>query len=207
MVTNRINHMAVDTFRRYIWLLDTLERLGYAEFKTIQREWLHTNVNPYNQDLPLRTFRNHITAISEQLQIDILYCSGRGYYINNPEDLSESRIKQWLVSSLSMYNTLADCQDMKDKILFESVPSSQKYLSPIIQAIRDGKSISFMYQSHFSAEAHIAEAEPYCLKLFKQRWYMLGRSLDHDELRTYALERMSDVDETDHSYTLSLIHI
>lgn len=194
--------MAIDTFRRYIWLLDTLDRHGYAEFETIQQEWMHTNLNAFKEELPKRTFRNHITAIADQLCIDIAYRPGWGYYISNPEDLSESRMKHWLVSTLSMYNTLSECQDMKDKILFENVPSDQKYFAKIIKAIRDEKTISYMYQSHFSSELHLVEVEPYCLKLFKQRWYLLALSRQVNALRIYALERMSGVDETGHSYKI-----
>ena len=57
--------MAVDTFRRYIWLLETIDRLGYAEFETIQSEWSRSSLNPHGEDLPKRTFRNHITAIAD----------------------------------------------------------------------------------------------------------------------------------------------
>ena len=194
--------MAVDTFRRYVWLLELLERYQYAEFDTIQSEWMRSNLNTFNEGLPKRTFRNHINAISDQLCIDIAYRPGWGYYITNPEDLAESRIKQWLISTLSTYNTLIDCQDMKDRILFENVPSSQKYLGKVTRAMRSGKTISFMYQSHFSNEPHIVEAEPYCVKLFKQRWYLLAMSLEAGALRIYALERMSDVDETLHEFTM-----
>lgn len=196
------NHMAVDTLRRYIWLIDTINRLEYIEFKDIQKEWLHSGLNHYNEEFPLRTFRNHINAISDQFGIDIEYRKGWGYHISNPEDLNESKMTQWLVSTLSTYNTLAECKGMKDSILFENVPSSQKYLSFIIHAMKDGLSIAFMYQSFFSAEPHIVEAEPYCFKLFKQRWYLLARSKEVDELRIYALDRMDDVDVTNHKYTI-----
>ena len=194
--------MAVDTFRRYIWLLETIDRLGYAEFETIQSEWNRSSLNPHGEDLPKRTFRNHITAIADQLYIYIEYKSGYGYYISNPEDMHESRIKQWMISTLSTYNFLSDCNDIRDKILFEDVPSSQKHLPQVLRCIRNCCALSFMYQSHFSDAAHINEVEPYCLKLFNRRWYMVGRNTDIDELRTYALERMSDLDETEHAFVI-----
>ena len=87
--------MAVDTFKRYIWLIDTINRRDYIEFKDIQDEWLHSGLNHYNEELPLRTFRNHINAISDQFSIDIEYRNGWGYHIANPEDLNESKITQW----------------------------------------------------------------------------------------------------------------
>ena len=121
------SRMAIDTLRRYIWLLDIIEKYGYIEFETIQEEWMRSTLNDYRENLPKRTFRNHITAIADQLGLYIQYQKGRGYYLSNVEDIKTSQMKQWMISSLSMYNILAECQDMKDKILFEEIPSSQKY--------------------------------------------------------------------------------
>ena len=59
-----------------------------------------------------------------------------------------------------------------------------------------------MYQSFFSEDAHIVEAEPYCFRLFKQRWYMLAMSREAGGMRIYALDRMDDVDITNHTYTI-----
>jgi predicted DNA-binding transcriptional regulator YafY len=194
--------MAIDTLRRYIWLLDIIEKYGYIEFETIQEEWMQSTLNDYRENLPKRTFRNHITAIADQLGLYIQYQKGRGYYLSNVEDIKTSQMKQWMISSLSMYNILAECQDMKDKILFEEIPSSQKYISDIIQAIRDRRAITYQYQSHFSSEPHEVMVEPYCLKLFKQRWYLLARVPEYDELRIYALERMSNLVQTSCKYKI-----
>lgn len=194
--------MAIDTLRRYIWLLDIIEKYGYIEFETIQEEWMRSTLNDYRENLPKRTFRNHITAIADQLGLYIQYQKGRGYYLSNVEDIKTSQMKQWMISSLSMYNILAECQDMKDKILFEEIPSSQKYISDIIQAIRDRRTITYQYQSHFSSEPHEVMVEPYCLKLFKQRWYLLARVPEYDELRIYALERMSNLVQTSCKYKI-----
>ena len=196
------SRMAIDTLRRYIWLLDIIEKYGYIEFETIQEEWMRSTLNDYRENLPKRTFRNHITAIADQLGLYIQYQKGRGYYLSNVEDIKTSQMKQWMISSLSMYNILAECQDMKDKILFEEIPSSQKYISDIIQAIRDRRAITYQYQSHFSSEPHEVMVEPYCLKLFKQRWYLLARVPEYDELRIYALERMSNLVQTSCKYKI-----
>lgn len=196
------SRMAIDTLRRYIWLLDIIEKYGYIEFETIQDEWMRSTLNDYRENLPKRTFRNHITAIADQLGLYIQYKKGRGYYLSNVEDIRTSQMKQWMISSLSMYNILTECQDMKDKILFEEIPSSQKYISDIIQAIRDKRAITYQYQSHFSSEPHEVMVEPYCLKLFKQRWYLLARASEYDELRIYALERMSNLVQTSCKYKI-----
>ena len=194
--------MAINTVRRYIWLLETLERLEFATFGEIQEAWKHSPINTGNEDLPKRTFRNHITAIGEQMKMYIDYKPGHGYYIANPEDLRESHIKQWIISSLSVYNLLSEFKDLKDHILFEDIPSCEAFLTPIAHAIRRGYVLTFVYQSNQNPAPHRVEVEPYCLKLFKRRWYLVGRNVAKDEIRIYALERMKEVAETQRTYTI-----
>ena len=151
--------MAINTFRRYIWLLETQERLEYATFGEIQEAWKHSPINTGNEDLPKRTFRNHITAIGEQMKIYIDYKPGHGYYIANPEDLRESHIKQWIISSLSVYNLLSEFKDLKSHILIEEIPSCEAFLTPIAHAIRRGYVLTFVYQSNQNPAPHRVEVE------------------------------------------------
>lgn len=68
---------------------------------------------------------------------------------------------------------------------------------------RDGKVIEMTYQSFWKDEPCTFKTNPYCLKLFKQRWYMLARSEGKDEPRIYSLdERMINVVQTDQDYKL-----
>ena len=68
------------------------------------------------------------------------------------------------------------------------------WLPVIVNAMRDRKAIQMTYQSFWKDEPHTFIVHPYCLKLFKQRWYMLGRSEDYDDPLVYALdERMINV--------------
>lgn len=192
--------MAANTFRRYIWLLDLLDRRGYATYEEICDAWLRSSVNEDGEELPKRTFRNHITAILDQFGIEIAFRKGCGYYIN-PDDLNESKTAKWMLSSLSMYNILSECQGMKERVLFDDVPSRDG-LQDLVQAMKNGNPISFMYRSHFEEESHDVEMEPYCLKFFKLRWYVLGRRTKDGELRTYALERMTEVEQAEGSFTV-----
>ena len=55
------------------------------------------------------------------------------------------------------------------------------------------------YQSFGKSEPSTFEVEPYCIKLFEQRWYMLGMS---DKLRIYALDRIKALEPTDRKFKL-----
>lgn len=196
--------MAKNYFNRYVWLIDVIKRHGYISFKDISYLWSRSPQNTLRENyLPERTFHNHREAISETFGIEIKCDRSLGYYIANSDDLEADGIRQWLLESLSMNNLLNEAKDMRDRILFEKIPSSQKWLPVIVNAMRDGKVIEMTYQSFWKDEPCTYQAKPYCLKLFKQRWYMLAKSEGKKEPRVYALdERMINIFQTKKNYKL-----
>lgn len=196
--------MAKNYFDRYVWLIDVINRHGPISREEISYLWSRSPTNTLGENyLPERTFHNHRKAIFETFGIEIKCDRSLGYYIANSDDLEADGIRQWLLESLSMNNLLNETKDMRDRILFEKIPSSQKWLPVIVNSMRDGKVIEMTYQSFWRDEPNTYTAKPYCLKLFKQRWYMLAKSEGKDEPRIYALdERMLNVVQTDQDYKL-----
>ena len=201
--------MAKNYFDRYIWLIDLINRHEYIKFEDISRAWAFCPLNSggsasiQQSELPQRTFFNHIDAIFDTFGIEIKCNRDKGYYIANSDDLEADGIRRWLLESLSMNNLLNETKGMRDRILFEKIPSSQKWLSVIVNAMRDGKVVEITYQSFWRDEPSAFKVEPYCLKLFKQRWYMLAKSEGKDEPWVYALdERMLNIIPTDLDYKL-----
>ena len=196
--------MAKNYFDRYVWLLNVINDYGPISFKEISRRWAVSQVNTYGESyLPERTFHNHRVAIQETFGIEIKCDRSQGYYIANRSELQGDGVREWLISSLSLNNLLNECRDMRDCILFEKIPSSQKWLTTIVSAMRDRKAIMITYQSFWKDKSFTFPAYPYCLKLFKQRWYMLAASDGADDLRIYSLdERMTNVEVTDEYYEI-----
>ena len=186
--------MAKNYFNRYVWLIDTIKRNGHISREEISRLWEQSRLNDTGEELYERTFHNHREAILDTFGIEIKCDRSLGYYIANSDDLEGDGIRQWLLESLSMNNLLNESTDMRDRILFEKIPSSQKWLPVIVNAMRDKKTVEVTYQSFWRDESSTFILHPYCLKLFKQRWYVLGRSDGYDDPRIYALdERMKNV--------------
>ncbi len=80
---------------------------------------------------------------------------------------------------------------------FEKAPMNQgsEFLPVILGAIKDRMPISFLYQRFNSFRPHRHTIHPYHLKEYRNRWYLIGY---HDELktiRTYGLDRITDVKE------------
>ena len=186
--------MAKDYFNRYVWLIDLIMRYGHISFQDISKHWERSSLNDKGEPLAERTFHNHRDAILQTFGIEINNDRSQGYYILNKEDLEGDGIRKWLFDSISMYNLLNRSTNLRNKILFERVPSSQPWLEVIVNAIAEGKAIEVSYQASWSDKPHTYCMHPYCLKLFKQRWYVIARRDEFDNPYVYALdERMKDI--------------
>ena len=189
--------MAKNYFNRYVWLIDTINRRGPITLDEISRQWERSAINDSGEPLAERTFHNHRIAIEDTFGIEIKCDRSRGYYIANSDDLEGDSVRQWLLESLSLSNILNETKDMRDRILFEEIPSSKRWLTVIVNAMRDGKAVEMTYKSFWRGEESTFIAHPWCLKLFKQRWYVLARSEEYDEPRVYALdERMISITQS-----------
>ena len=188
--------MAKNSFSRYIWLIDLINRRGYIKMAEINEAWLRCTLNDEHKDMPERTFFNHRDAISEIFGLDIEYDRELGYHIPTSQ-MNDSGARSWLLQSLSINNVINESSSLRDKILFESVPSAIPFLGEIINIIRDGNAMNLTYQSYRNKEPYTFEAHPYCLKMFKQRWYLLAKTPKYDYPTIYSLDRIVDIEELD----------
>lgn len=191
--------MAKNFFKRYIWLVNLINRRKYVSFKEISEAWMRSPLNETGDPLSERTFFNHKDAIAGMFGIEILNDRSLGFYIGR-SDVGSDETSDWMLHTLCLNNVLHENADMKDRILMEKVPSSERFLTDIISAMRDFRVISLCYQSFRHPEPYSFNVRPYCVKYFKQRWYLLG---DSDlGLRIYSLDRFVDMEELEEHFEI-----
>lgn len=191
--------MAKNFFKRYIWLVDLINRRKYVPFKEINEAWMRSPLNETGDPLSERTFFNHKDAIAGMFGIEILNDRSLGFYIGR-SDVGSDETSDWMLHTLCLNNVLHENADMKDRILMEKVPSSERFLTDIISAMRDFRVIRLCYQSFRHPEPFCFNVRPYCVKYFKQRWYLLG---DSDlGLRIYSLDRFVDMEELEEHFEI-----
>ena len=189
-------------FNRYVWLVDLVYRSGGITFEEINRRWCKASLNEEGEELPLRTFHNHRAAIEEMFDV-MITCNKRDgykYYIDNSEDMERGGVRTWLLNTFSINNLINESHKLKRRILFEHIPSGQRYLAPIIEAMRDQLTLTIGYQSFGRDEPNSFEIEPFCVKIFKQRWYVVARSPYKKALLIYALDRIQHLQITEKPY-------
>ena len=189
-------------FECYIWLINTIAR-GPISREVINEKWAHSPVNDYKQDyIPESNFHRWKNTIELLFDIQIKCNSNNEYYIEEAADLRGADMHTRMLNLISINSLLKDCKELNRQILFEPVPAGEQFLAPIIEALRDKHAIQMTYQGFDKTHPSTFVIEPYCLKMFKQRWYLLAYSPDMDRKLVYALDRMHEVEITKQKYEL-----
>lgn len=192
---------ASEIFKQYIWLTDTIYRTGGISFQEINERWVRTEMSG---GLPMSrtTFNRHKEAIEEifDLCIECQHKGGYYYYIENEEVLKNNKLQHWMLDSISISNLLMESGSLKDRIVLENIPAGKEYLQPIIDAMKQNHKLEMTYQKFGQQDSYTIVIEPYAIKVFKQRWYLLAKNYKRKDPSIYALDRIAALKETAESF-------
>ena len=203
--------MSVSQYKRYIWLVDTIRSAGKISREEIDRKWANARINDNHESrLADSTFFRYKNDVEELFDIEILCDRANGLYYIDDSDIN-SQTKQWLLSQFAVSQSLDTSRELRDRILYEPIPEGTEYLTTIVNAMRDCK---WLHVSHLRFDSkeppHIFLLAPLCLKVFKQRWYVLGfieeidgvHNTPKDEPRLYALDRVKHMETMEKTFRL-----
>ena len=194
--------MISKTFNRYIWLLNTLLQYKQLTFEEINVLWKESCLGD-GTPLPLRTFHQHKSAVEELFGIEIKCNPSNGYkyYISTPDTLKNDSIRKWLLNSFTLSNMITAGHNMKGRILFEDIPRGTEYLQTIIEAMQKLKELQVDYQP-FYGHRETYNIQPYAMKVYHQRWYVVGYIKELGSIRNIALDRTLEMNLSDISFTI-----
>ncbi len=187
MISNSVN--------KYVWLIDTLRRYGHLTLERVSELWQHS---PLGDGKPLsrRTFFVWRSAVEEMFDVEIV-CdrATREYRLNRTTGGDDAmRLHTWLADSMSLSGMLSDAAEVADRIVTEPVPSAREHLPVVLNAMKQSRCLEFSYRSYTrSVGSSGVLVEPYFVKIFKQKWYVIGMNVADARIKTYALDRMSDL--------------
>lgn len=192
-------------FKIYIWLVDTIAS-GHLTKNDIDRRWAHSTVNEYGEmTFPSRKFHRYKEDILTLFGINIRCNRKSGYYYID----SDSETNQWddmrryVISAFTFKAVIDEAEDVQANLMFEPIPAGTQYLTTIMRAISSRKQLLVTYHSFERSTDYDMFLSPYCLRVFKQRWYVVGKASTHDkEVRVYALDRIVDMHMLDNDFTI-----
>ena len=188
-------------FKQYIWIINTIYRSKYITLQELNERWVQTEMS---EGMPMNriTFNRHRAAIEEMFDISI-ECQRKGgyfYYIDNEEVFKNNNLQHWLLDSLSISNMLMESSLLKERIMLENIPAGKQYLQPIINAMKQGHKLQMTYHKFGQEESYTITIEPYAIKVFKQRWYLLAKNPKREAPTVYALDRVKQLIETEETF-------
>ena len=191
-------------FKEYIWLVNTIKRARRISFAEIQEKWLDTEMSG-GVEFARSTFNRSKDAMQDIFGITI-DCDRKGgykYYIANEKVLREDTVQNWIVSTMSVNDVISDSKALHDRIVLQQIPCDE-YLETFINAMKRKVRVEVKYRRYESDNVTEVDFEPYCLKLFNQRWYVLAHfhrdatpeKEERDYYGVYSFDRMQEVSLT-----------
>ena len=202
-----------ELFKEYIWLIETINRYGKITFAELNELWKRKEESG-GVELSRTTFNRHRDAILDMFGV-IIECDrkdGYRYFIENKDVLEESSVQNWLFSTLSVSNMLDENVALHSRILLESIPSGEQTLRQVFKAMRENRRMLMTYRRYDATSANTYSAAPYCVKLFRRRWYVLvktnrnhsenGKKVGKESFAVFSLDRIENIELQETKFTV-----
>jgi hypothetical protein len=128
--------------------------------------------------------------------------------------LEKDNVKDWLLSAFAVNGLLQDSKRLRDRVMYETIPSGNSYLLKVLDCMKANRVINLVHQDFFDEEPCEILLEPYFVRVFHQRWYVIGamrNALEGEEpeertkqgrIRRYALDRVKLLEATEDVFKL-----
>ena len=205
--------MVSELIGKYIWLIQTLTAAGERGLTLQEIDGKYSR--RYGQAYSRRTFNNHRLAVEEIFGVDI-ECDRKKnrYHIPYSEDvLDNDESIGWLVNTFTVNSLLSLGKErLSGRVSVEEIPSGQKYLTAIMQAMEDGKELEIIYGKYSSDSSETLHVQPLAVKEHEKRWYLVafcheraGAESGNDDIsawRVYGLDRITSLQVTEESFRM-----
>jgi predicted DNA-binding transcriptional regulator YafY len=191
-------------FSRYNVIIKTLKKKPYSSYEELRQkvieyeELMSSGMGDLNLDISQRTLQRDIKDIREMMGVDIRYSKKqgeKGYYISQSQyrDISF----QQMMESFDLLNTLQMSRDNEQYIYFDNKkPKGTEHMMGLLHAIKNKKRVCFDYEKFWDENEENRCVDPYALKEYDGRWYVLAKDRKDAFVKTFGLDRMQNLDIT-----------
>lgn len=156
---------------------------------------LESELQSYKLNVSKRTFLRDLEDIRSIYNIDIQYNYSRKVYSIDLDHQPE--VNERILEAFDTFNALNISDRLSDYIHFEKRrPQGTENLHGLLHAIKNKLQISFTYQKYWENRLTQRVVEPYALKEFKSRWYILALDLKDNKVKSFALDRLTQLEIT-----------
>ncbi len=182
-----------EAIARYILIIKKLRKHPASFAEILDYLDAESELQQYNYNISIRTFKRDIEDIETNFGIYITFDFSERKYKITDETFSETTDR--ILDAYDTFNALSISERISKYIHFDKrTPKGKEHLYHLLKAIEQGKTITFDYHKFWDkGAAEQRNVEPYALKEFKNRWYLLANDLKDGHIKTFALERMESL--------------
>lgn len=164
-----------------------------STFKEIQEKLaLESELQDYDFNISKRTFQRDVKDINSIYSIAIQYDFSLKTYFIDFEDQQD--VKGRVLEAFDIFNALNISDRLSNHIHFEQrKPQGTDHLFGLLHAIKNNLQLKFTYYKFWEDDLTERSLDPYALKEFKNRWYVVGNDPKNGVIKSFALDRLSDL--------------
>ena len=190
-----------ESITRYSLIIKKLRKKPASFNEISEYLLLESELQEYNFNVSKRTFKRDLEDISSLYNIDIVYDFSRKVYFIDFDEQPE--VNERIFEAFDTFNALNISDRLSDYIHFEKRrPQGTENLYGLLHAIKNKVQICFKYHKFWEDDNSLRVVEPYALKEFKNRWYVLANDLKDNRVKSFALDRLSDLEITNKKFQL-----
>ena len=181
-------HISISTIEKDLWAMRNENELGYhapivynAEHRGYEYEdpdYSISGLNLQEQDLQALRFATLTLLQFRDMPVFQQYQSAIGRIFDR-------------------VHATAPGQGIDQHIQFEQAPQTlgTEHIAALMSAIGERRVVRFTYRKFVAGDPQESERciEPYLLKEYRNRWYLIGKPEGARDVKTFALDRMADV--------------
>ena len=188
---------------RYWLIYRKLKTTPYTSFNELS-SYLQSQVFQLQLDddllelnFSIRTFQRDLRELKNLFGIEVLYSrQEKGYYI-----LEDDRLNihfQRMMEAFEVYNSIHTAQKLEKILLLEKKTAlGTEHIAAFIQAIRKKLQVSFNHKKFWDTHSTARLVAPFAIKENQGRWYLIGREVGQQTIKTFGLDRMRNLQLTD----------
>jgi predicted DNA-binding transcriptional regulator YafY len=145
----------------------------------------------------IRTFERDKKDIATLFGIDILYNRKDKTYAIDEAEIEDQSVTR-MIDAFSIHHALQEGNKLSPSVFLEKRKSlGTENIYGIIHAIQNGYILQFTYQKHWEDFSTQRMVFPIAIKESQQRWYLVALDKKNDVVKTFGLDRISNLKVTD----------
>jgi predicted DNA-binding transcriptional regulator YafY len=189
-----------DSIQRINYIVDFLRKKPASFNEILNYLERKSKDDSYDYVISQKTFKRDLDLILSLLSVEIEFSHTLKKYKIVQDTSDEINLR--IMEAYDTFNALKIASDISQFIFFETRKAlGSEHLSPILYGIKNRKLIRCSYQKFWDSEANNRLLVPLALKENKQRWYLVAIDNKDQKVKTFGLDRISNLSISDQGFT------